>query len=68
MVIYTNSPKVRRDRRNTVQLILSQHDCKCATCFRNGICALQNIASDLNIHELPFEERWNASPGIRISP
>ncbi|WP_291245367.1 [Fe-Fe] hydrogenase large subunit C-terminal domain-containing protein, partial [Fournierella sp.] len=62
MVIYTNSPKVRRDRRNTVQLILSQHDCKCATCFRNGNCALQNIASDLNIHELPFEERLERQP------
>lgn len=31
MVIYTNSPKVRIARRQTVQLILSQHDCKCAT-------------------------------------
>ena len=26
MVIHTNSPKVRRHRRTTVELILSQHD------------------------------------------
>ena len=40
MVVYTNSPKVRHDRRKTVQLILSQHDCKCAVCVRSGNCAL----------------------------
>jgi len=34
MVVYTNSPKVRIDRRRTVQMILSQHDCKCAICVR----------------------------------
>lgn len=38
MVIRTNSPKVRMDRRKTIQLILSQHDCKCATCVRSGNC------------------------------
>ena len=31
MVIRTSSHKVRAHRRNTIQLILSQHDCKCAT-------------------------------------
>ena len=41
MVIYTNSPKVRRDRKTTVELILSQHDCECVTCARSGNCSLQ---------------------------
>ena len=31
MVIHTNSPKVRMDRRKIIQMILSRHDCKCAT-------------------------------------
>ena len=62
MVLYTNSPKVRADRRNTVQLILSQHDCKCATCVRSGNCSLQKIANDLNILELPFGERIERQP------
>ena len=34
MVLYTNSPKVRRHRRKIVELLLSQHDCLCATCQR----------------------------------
>ena len=57
MVVYTNSPKVRLDRRLTVQLILSQHDCRCATCVRSGNCSLQKIATDLNVQDGLFEER-----------
>ncbi len=56
MVIYTNSPKVRRVRRSNVELILSQHDCHCATCARSGNCNLQKISNDLGILEVPFKE------------
>lgn len=62
MVIFTNSPKVRLDRRRTVQLILSQHDCKCATCVRSGNCALQVLSNDLNIQDILFEERLESQP------
>ena len=57
MVIHTNSPKARKSRRNNVELILSQHDCQCATCVRSGNCSLQTIANDLGILELPFEKK-----------
>ena len=56
MTVYTNSPKVRETRRVNVELILSQHDCHCATCVRSGNCKLQTIANDLGILELPFEK------------
>ncbi len=56
MVIYTNSPKARRVRRSNVELILSQHDCHCATCARSGNCNLQKISNDLGILEVPFKE------------
>lgn len=71
MQIYTNSPKVRKIRRINVELILSDHDCKCATCVRSGNCNLQKIANDLGILENPYENtaeknRWNyKSPLIR---
>lgn len=73
MVLYTNSPRVRRYRRKTVELILSQHDCLCATCPRTGNCSLQKIARDLNILDIPFErvlehQQWNKDfPLIRKS-
>ena len=56
MVIHTNSPKVRNHRRNTVQLLLSQHDNRCVVCPRNGNCGLQQVAYDLNILEIPFKQ------------
>jgi len=73
MVIYTNSAKVRKDRRMTVELILSHHDCRCAVCVRSGNCTLQSIANDLNIIDSPFKQElehlpWNKDlPLIRDS-
>ena len=73
MVIHTNSPRVRRDRKTNVELILSQHDCQCVTCARSGNCSLQTIANDLNIIDIPFKKEpkkmpWNKDfPLIRDS-
>ena len=55
MVVHTNSPRARATRRTNVELILSQHDCKCATCVRSGSCHLQSVANDLGILTLPYE-------------
>ena len=55
MVVHTNSPRARATRRTNVELILSQHDCKCATCVRSGNCHLQAVANDLGILTVPYE-------------
>ena len=68
MVIYTNSPKVRKDRRTTVELILSEHDCQCVTCMRSGNCSLQKIANDLDIIELPFHQYLEHQPWDKTFP
>jgi len=36
MEIFTNTEKVRRSRKTTLELILSTHDKKCLTCVRSG--------------------------------
>ncbi|MBQ8590279.1 MAG: iron hydrogenase small subunit [Firmicutes bacterium] len=64
MEILTNSAKVRATRKINVELILSDHDCKCATCVRSGNCSLQTIANDLGILHVPFKtiaekNRWS---------
>lgn len=56
MVVWTNSPRARETRRVNVELILSQHDCHCATCVRSQNCKLQEIANDLGIFVNPYEE------------
>ena len=68
MVVYTNSPKVRLDRRRTVQLILSEHDCLCATCVRSGNCSLQKIANDLNIHDAIYDKQLEEQPWDKHFP
>ncbi len=57
MVVFTNSAKARSVRKSNVELILSQHDCLCATCVRSGNCPLQTLAGHLGIYDLPFERQ-----------
>lgn len=64
MNILTNSAVVRDTRRIVVELILSDHDCKCVQCVKSGNCTLQKIANDLGIIEVNYENtadknRWN---------
>ena len=66
--ILTNSPRVRVARKQNVQLILSQHDFKCATCVRSGNCTLQTLSNDLNIIDLPFKERVEHAPWDKNFP
>ncbi len=68
MVIYTNSPKVRMNRKKTVEFLLSQHDCQCAVCARSGNCTLQKIANDLNIIDVPFKQRLERRPWNKEFP
>ena len=71
MVIKTNSPKVRRSRRTTLSLLLSQHDSNCPVCVRSGNCTLQKIANDFNTYEEKYpkkvlEREWDKkAPLIR---
>ncbi|MCI2146853.1 MAG: [FeFe] hydrogenase, group A [Clostridiales bacterium] len=57
MVIWTHSKRAREARKKNVELILSEHHTNCAICARNNNCKLQDVASDLNIQELPFQKK-----------
>lgn len=64
MEIVTDSERVINARRNSLRLILSEHDCHCPTCVRSGNCSLQTLAQNLNVIEQPFDvklrqNRWN---------
>lgn len=56
MEIFTNSPKVREARKINIELILSQHDCFCPTCVRNGNCKLQSIACQLGVEQVTYQK------------
>ncbi len=55
MIVKTNTKKVREARKATVELILSNHNRECLTCYRNRNCELQQLSEELGIDEIPFE-------------
>ena len=49
MEVFTNSDKIIKARRMTVELLLSNHNCSCLSCDRSGNCELQTLARSFNI-------------------
>ena len=47
--VFTNTPKVRRSRKVTLELLLSNHDRKCLTCARNQNCELQTLSEEIQV-------------------
>ncbi|MFO7841830.1 MAG: NADH-dependent [FeFe] hydrogenase, group A6 [Fidelibacterota bacterium] len=49
MKVYTNSPQVRRARKDVLALLVSEHSSQCTTCYRSTNCELQDLAAEYNI-------------------
>ena len=49
MEIITNSERVLKSRKKTIELILSNHNCSCLSCDRSGNCELQKLAKDYGV-------------------
>ena len=60
MDILTNTHKVRNSRKHIIELLLSEHNADCTSCYKNGNCELQLLASEYKImsqdfiHLVPF--------------
>lgn len=51
MEVFTNSPKVLKSRKQTLELILSTHKQDCLSCVRSGNCELQKLCRDYKIED-----------------
>ena len=51
MNVLTNSPRVFKSRKLTLELILSTHDRKCLSCVRSGNCELQKLCKDFGVDD-----------------
>ncbi len=51
MEVITNSPKVQKSRRLTLELILSNHEKKCLSCIRSGDCELQRLCKEYGVED-----------------
>ena len=61
MKVRTESPALRKLRRNVVELYVSDHPLDCVTCPANGHCELQDMAERLEVnstvqyfHTIPY--------------
>lgn len=55
MVVHTNSARARNARRQTLELLLSEHDGNCQICERNQDCELRALADEMGVVALPYE-------------
>ena len=51
MEIQTNTEKVRKARKTTLELILSTHEKKCLSCVRSTNCELQKLCRDYGVED-----------------
>lgn len=54
MNISTNTLKVRTARKHIIELLLSEHNSDCTTCYKNGNCELQALAAEYKITNKNF--------------
>ncbi|MBQ3425667.1 MAG: iron hydrogenase small subunit [Clostridia bacterium] len=56
MEVQTNTPKLIKSRKRTLQLLLSNHDKKCLSCVRSGKCELQELCQELGVEDENYYE------------
>lgn len=54
MVINTNTSRVRNARKNTLELILANHNRECTTCVRSKNCELQSLTEELGVRDIAY--------------
>ncbi len=57
--IYTDSDRIKRLRRNIIELVLTDHPLDCLTCEVNNNCELQTVAARVGIRDVRYPEGKN---------
>jgi NADP-reducing hydrogenase subunit HndD len=55
MEVLTNTDKIQKARKTTLELILSTHEKKCLSCSRSTNCELQKLCNEYGVEESSFE-------------
>ncbi len=56
MEVSTNTPKIRKARKNTLELLLSNHRRECLSCIRSQDCELQKLSKEYGCDEHKYPE------------
>ena len=63
MEVFTNTEKVRKSRKTTLELLLSNHKRECLSCVRSTNCELQKLSNEYGCDENRFKgERTVCEP------
>ena len=54
MEVFTNTEKVRKSRKTTLELLLSNHKKECLSCIRSTNCELQKLSNEYGCDENRF--------------
>lgn len=54
MQIKTNTERIRKARKTTIELILSDHNRECTSCLRSRTCELQDVANQAGVREVRY--------------
>jgi len=57
--IYPSSDRVKKLRKNIVELVLTDHPLDCLTCEVNNNCELQTVAAEVGIRDVRYPEGKN---------
>jgi NADP-reducing hydrogenase subunit HndD len=62
MVVHTNTDRVKKSRKLTVELLMTQGHHNCITCENSGNCVLQDLAYEMGIEMPRFDEPKELKP------
>lgn len=57
--INTDSPRIKKLRKNIIELVLTDHPLDCLTCEVNNNCELQTVAARVGIRDVRYPEGKN---------
>ncbi|HVW86077.1 MAG TPA: 2Fe-2S iron-sulfur cluster-binding protein, partial [Bryobacteraceae bacterium] len=62
MVVRTDTPALRAQRRMIVELLFAERNHICAVCVVNGACELQDLAARLGVDHIRFKPQYPRLP------
>lgn len=68
MVIYTHTERLRKHRKLIVELLLAAHCRDCTTCVKSGECKLQELAHNMGVLKVRYDNYNEIRPVDYSSP
>lgn len=68
MSVLTNTPRLRKYRKNILELLLANHCRDCTTCEKNGRCRLQDLSYRCGVRNVRYPADFDQSLKDESSP